>query len=163
MDQLLKLVEQNGKKQIIENVAIPNQMNNAVIREISSHIVTELKQQAVQGNIQQIVSMFHSGGIKSVSANPIVANMMTRVTTGLNAKFGIAQQEAQSIASSLIPTVVNEVIEKSNDPRNIDFDLQQMMRTMTGNRDLNIKEVSDQLPQGALSNMGKIFGKFFGK
>ena len=159
LEQLLKLVEQNAKQPIIENKALPDQFNNAAIKEVTNQIFNTLKGQATQGNMQQVVSMFQASG-RSSGTNPLVSAMMSSVTSSLTSKFGIAQEVAQSIASNLVPTVVNQIIKKANDPRDIDFDVQQMMRSMTGNNSLDISGMMGQAPKGGIGN---VFGKLFGK
>jgi hypothetical protein len=82
------------------------------------------------------------------------------VTSSLTTKFGIAGPAAQSIASELVPNVIGQVIRKANYPKDIDFDLQQMMRTMSGNNSLDITGMTGQGPKGIVGN---VFGKLFGK
>ncbi len=163
LDQLLKLVEQNAQQPIVQNKAIPDQFNNAAIKEVTTQILNNLKGQVAQGNIQQVVTLFHGGGGKTLGTNPVISNMVTSVTTSLTSKFGISDQVAQSIAANLVPTVIGQVIKKANDPHDIDFDLQQMMRNMTGNNSLDISGMIGQPQKGAIGSIGNVFGKLFGK
>lgn len=163
LDQLLKLVEESAQKDIVENKAIPDQFNNAAMKEVTTQIISNLKGQVAQGNMQQIIALFQSGGGKNMGSNPLVSTMVASVTASLAARFGLSPQVAQSVASNLVPTVVNQIIKKANDPRDIDFDLQQMMRGMTGNNSLDISGMIGQTPKGAIGNIGNIFGKLFGK
>ena len=164
LEQLLKLVEQNAKQPIIENKALPDQFNNAAIKEVTNQIFNIMKSQVAQGNMAQIVSMFQTGaGRSSVGGNPVVAVMISSVTNSLTSKFGIQGEVAQGIASSIVPTVIGQVIKKANDPHDIDFDLQQMMRGMSGNNTLDISGMIGQSPKGAIGSIGNVFGKLFGK
>src|SRR4051812_10790862 len=136
-DPLFKIVEQNAQKSIIQNTSIPDQLNNAAIKEVTNQIFTNLKGQVAQGNVQQVISMFKTNS-KGMQSNPIVSAIITSVAESLAAKFAIQQSVAESVAAAMVPTVMNEVVRKANDPRDIEFDLQQMMRGMTGNSALDI-------------------------
>jgi hypothetical protein len=163
MDQLLKIVEQGAQKTIVQNKAIPDQLNNAAIKEVTSQILNSLKGQVNAGNIQQVVAMFQSGAGRSMGSNPLVSNIISTVAGSLTSKFNIPGEVAQSVASNLVPGVMSEVIRKTNDPKDIDFDLQQMIRGMSGNQSLDISGMLGQAPKGGLGNVGNIIGKLFGK
>ncbi|CAN5319397.1 hypothetical protein BH09BAC3_BH09BAC3_11900 [soil metagenome] len=160
LEQLLQLVEQSAKEPIIENKAIPDQLNHPAIKEVTHQIISNLKGQVAAGNMQQVIAMFQSGGGKSLAANPVVSTMVTSVTASLATRFNLSPQVAQSVANNLVPPVINQVIKKANDPRDIDFDLQQMMRTMSGNSALDITSLIGATPKGPIGNiLGKLFGK----
>ena len=48
LDPLLKLVEQSAQQHIIQNKAIPDQFNNASIKEVTNQILNNLKGQVTQ-------------------------------------------------------------------------------------------------------------------
>jgi hypothetical protein len=162
LEPLLKIVEQTAQKPIIENQSIPDQLNNAAIKEVTNQIFTSLKGQVAQGNMQQVISMFQTGS-RGISTNPVVNSIVSSVAESLVAKFGIQSSVSQSVAASLVPTVLNEVIRKANDPKDIEFDLQQMMRGMTGNSALDISAMMSQPERSAIGKMGDMLGKLFGK
>ena len=162
LDPLLRLVEQSAQQHIIQNKAIPDQFNNASIKEVTNQILNNLKGQVTQGNMQQIIAMFQSGAGR-VGASPVVNNIIASVAESLTSKFGIPADTAKSVASNVVPNVMTEVIKKTNDPTDIDFDLQQMMRGMSGNSSLDISGMMDQAPKGGIGNIGNIFGKLFKK
>ena len=160
LDNLLKLVEQSAQQPIVQNNEIPNQFNNAAIKEVTNQIINSLKGQVDQGNIQQIVAMFQDGANRSIGTNPVVSNIVSSVATSLTSKFNIPSQVSQSVANNLVPSVMSQVIKKANDPHDIEFDLQQMMRGMSGNQSLDITSMMGAAPKGAIGNiLGKIFGK----
>jgi hypothetical protein len=88
--------------------------------------------------------------------------VVTSVAESLTAKFGIASSVAQSVAISMVPIVLNEVVRKANDPKDIEFDLQQMMRGMSGNNNLDISSVMP-VQRSTIGKMGDMLGKLFGK
>ena len=101
IDQLLKLVEQNADQHIVQNKAIPDQFNNAAIKEVTNQIFNNLKGQVAGGNMQQIVTMFQNDRSKAINSNPVVNTIISSVTSSLNSKFGISTEVAQSVATNL--------------------------------------------------------------
>lgn len=166
IDQLIKLVEQNAGDAIVKNKAIPNQFNNAAIEEVAQQIFSGMKGQVSQGNMQQVAAMFQGGNTSSLANNPMVTQIISNIAANFGSKFGVSPQVAQSIASSLIPQVLNQFVNKTNDPKDKDFDLQDMMRGFSGNSNLNINDILGQLSGGSssqgLGGVGDVLGKLFG-
>jgi uncharacterized protein (DUF2267 family) len=162
LDQLLKLVEQNAGDAIVNNQAVPNQFNNAAVQEVASNIFSGLQGQVAQGNMQQVVSMFKGQSTSSIANNPMISNMITQVAGSLAQKFGVSPQAAQSIASNLLPQVMNQFVTKTNDPNDGDFDLQDMMRSFSGNQGLDIGNVIGQVSRGKSGGIGDVLGNLFG-
>ena len=158
LDQLIKLVEQNAGKVIVQNDAVPNQHNNAAIKDVATQIFDGLKGQVSQGNVQEVVSMFQSGQ-SSLTNNPMVTQLITKVAGSLASKFGVSQQQAQSIATSLIPVVMNKFVDKTNDTNDNDFNLQDIMKNFTGNNNFDVGSLlgSDKA-KDMLGGLGKMFG-----
>ena len=163
LEQLMKIVEQHAQESIVQNSAIPNQFNNAAIKEVSNQIFNNLKGQVNQGNMQQIIAMFQAGGGRAVAQHPVVSSIILSVTSSLASKFTLPADVAQNVANQMVPSVINQVIRKTNDLRDIDFDLQQMMRGMSGNNSLDITGMLGQSPKSTIGNIGNVLGKLFGK
>jgi hypothetical protein len=168
LDQLIKLVEQNAGEAIIKNQAIPNQFNDAAIQEVAGSIFNTMQRQAKQGNLQQVVSMFQGGASQSsLINNPMVRQMITSIAGNFALKFGVSSAQAQSIVSGLLPTVLNQFINKTNDPGDNSFDLADMMRNISGNNNLDLGGLLGQISgsksgSGSLGDMlGGIAGKLF--
>lgn len=144
LDQLIKLVQQNADDSIVKNQEVPNQFNGAAIQDVAKQIFNGLQGQANQGGFQQIAGMFQGNG-GSLTNNPVVTQIISNITSNLASKFGVSPQAAANIANSLIPTVMNQFINKTNDPNDSDFDLQDIMKSVTGK-----------------SNVGDILSQFTG-
>lgn len=156
LDQLMKLVQQNAGDEIVNNNAIPNQFNNAAMEDVAQQILSGLKSHAAQGNLEQVTSLFNGGNISSLAGNPMVTQIIAKVAGDFASKFGVSPQVAQSVAAGLIPKVLSQFINKTNDPNDNDFDLQDMLRGFTGNSGLNLGDV---MGKGGIGNvLGKILG-----
>jgi hypothetical protein len=162
LDQLVKLVEQNAGSAIINNKAIPNEHNNAAIKTVAQQIFSGLQSQAQSGNLQQLAGMFQAR--KSLSAgNPIVNQLISSVAGSVASKFGISQQAASSMASSLLPVVMNQLVKKTNDPKDNSFDLTSIMKTVSGDNNLDVSRIIGQVAGGNVkSNPLGVLGKLFG-
>jgi hypothetical protein len=166
LDQLIKLVEQNAGKAIVNNAAIPNEHNNAAIKEVASQIFSGLQNQAQQGNLSQIAGLFQGGG-SSLTSNPIVSSLISSVAGSVASKFGVSPQVAQSMASGLLPTVMSQLVKKTNDPKDSSFDLGGILKTVSGNSGLDVGSLIGQVAggggKGALGGLGGMLGGLFGK
>jgi uncharacterized protein (DUF2267 family) len=165
LDQLIKLVQQNADSAIVKNNAIPNEQNNEAIETVAKSIFSGLQNQAAQGNLTQIASMFQ-GGKSSLTGNPIISQLIASVAGSVASKLGISQQAAQSMASSLLPTVMNQLVNKTNDPKDNSFDLSDIMKSVSGNSNLDVSSILGSLAGGSgnkLGNLSSILGGMFGK
>jgi hypothetical protein len=165
LDQLMKLVEQHAGDAIVKNSAIPNEHNNAAIKDVASQIFSGLQSQATStGGIQSLVSMFQGGG-SNMSSNPIVSGLIAQVAGSVAAKFGIPQQAAQSMASSLLPSVMGSLVKKTNDPKDSSFDLGNILKSATGNSGLDVGSIIGAVAGGGGSKggLGGLLGGLFGK
>lgn len=129
-EQLINLVRDHAGDAIINNPAIPNEHNDAAIAEASSGITSALQSQLTAGNMDQIKSMFNSGG--AITSNPMVGNIIQNVAGNLMQKFGINNAQAGSIASSLIPQVMSSLVKKTNDPNDSSFTMDGILGSLTG-------------------------------
>lgn len=160
IDKLINLVKQNAGDEIIQNPAIPDDKNDEAIREAGIEINNGLQQEAQQGNVQNLISMFKGHTSGGLSSNPAVSSIIGRVAGKLAAKFGIPESTAASIAAGLVPKVLNQFINKTNDPNDNDFDLQDVLKNVTGNNN-----IGDLLGKGTggKGGIGETIGGFFKK
>ena len=161
LDQLLKLVEQNARQSILENKAIPDQLNNAAIKEVTNQIFNGIKGEVTHGHMPEVIALFQIGITKQPS--PVMSTIMETVTNSLASKFNISADVARSVANQIVPVVMTQVIKKTNDPRDIDFDLQQMLRGMSGNSQLDITGMLPSQPKTTIGSISGVFSKLFKK
>jgi hypothetical protein len=158
LDQLIKLVEQNAGSAIVQNKAIPDQHNQTAIKTVAEEILNGLQNQASGGNIQQLASLFQGGSVSS--NNPVVSQLVNSVASQLAAELGISNQIAQTMAASLLPTVMNQLVQKTNDPNDNSFDLGGVMKSVTGNSNFDVGSLLQGKGAGDIGGMlGGIFGK----
>jgi hypothetical protein len=129
LEQLLQLVKENAGEAIINNPAIANEHNDAAIETAASSIFNNLQGIAGGGNLDSIMNLFQGGG--DVTSNPTVNNITSGVAGDLMKKFGLDQGAAASIVKQLIPTVMNKLVHKTNDPNDSTLDIQGILGALT--------------------------------
>jgi hypothetical protein len=160
LDQLIQLVEQHAGSAIVNNPAIPNQHNSAAIQHVAEQIFSGLQNHATSGNLSQLTSLFQSGS--SIGSHPIVAQLISSVAGSVASKFGISSSAAQSMASNLLPTVMSQLVSKTNNPNDSSFDLSNMMQSFTGNSNFDVQGMLGQITGGQSGGIGGMLGKLFG-
>ena len=130
-ENLLNLVKAHAGSAIVDNPAIPNQHNDAAIKEATTGIMDQLKSTVASGGISQLTSMF-SGG--NTASNPMIQNISASVAKNLASKFGISPEQANSIVQSLIPKVMGAFVSKTNDPNDKSFDLKDIVGSLSGGK-----------------------------
>jgi len=144
LEQILSLVKEYGQESVVDNPAIPNSENNAVLAEAANTVTGGLQNMLAGGGLQDILSLFTGGGnnqsntqssgIGGLLKNPIVAMMVGHLVSRLISKFNMSPAQANSVSQNLIPSVLNGLIARtaSNDPSNDAFDLNDLIGSLTG-------------------------------
>ncbi len=128
-DQLVNLVKEHAGDAIINNTAIPNQKNNAAIKETASSILKGLKGQMAGGNLGNITDLIKNGNI---SNNPAVGTIKDQAVKQMMKKFKLDSSTAGAIAANLIPAVLSSLSKKTNDPNDNSFDMDDILKTLKG-------------------------------
>lgn len=129
LENLIKLVQENAGEAIVNNNVIPNEKNNEAISSTANSIFDTLKSQVDSGNTSGLMDMFTNGN----STNNNITNAVSgNVITDLMKKFGLDNSQASGIAGSLIPKVMGSFVSKTNDPNDKSFDLQDIMKNLSG-------------------------------
>lgn len=168
LDQLLNLVKEHAGDAIVNNPAIPNQHNDEAINMASSSIFDALKGQASGGGIGNLISMFSGGGAASGS-NSMVSGVVSNLASQYAQKFGISPAIANTVASSLIPMVMEKFVNKTNDPNDSSFDLNGIVGSLTGKGGSDIASLIGQFTGGGQQanqgggGLGGLIGGLFGK
>ena len=160
IDQLMNLVRQNAGDEIVKNPSIPDQYNDEAIREVGNEIDNGFRQEARQGNVQNMVSTLKGNSSTSLTGNPMVKNIIENITAKFAARFGVSHDVANRVAAGLVPKVLNQFINKTNDPDDRDFDLEDVLKNFTGNS--NIGDLLGHFTGGDKGGLDKAVGGFFG-
>lgn len=140
LENLFNLIKEQGQEAVIENPAVPNEQNNAVLASATSSVAEGLQGVLAGGGLSDIMSMFggthnsaaSSNGLSGLLNNPIVGNIVRSFTDKLTNQHGIAQDQANGIAGSLIPNVISKLITRTQDPNDSGFDMNSIIGSLTG-------------------------------
>ena len=130
LDNLLNLVKQHAGGSIINNPAVPNEKNEEAVAVAGDSITGGLQQLLSQGGIKQVLSMF-SGKQDINPENPAVQQVSGNVVQNLMDKLGLNQQQAGSVANGLVPDVLKNLVNKTNDPNDGSFDIQGIFNSLS--------------------------------
>lgn len=155
LDNLINLVREHAGSAVINNPAVPNERNEEVIAETGNSIAGGLQNMINSGGIKDVLKLF--GGQEEPSqSNPLVQNLSGGVIQNLMNKFGFDQQSASGIAGNLVPSVLQKLVHKTNDPADSSFDIQSIFNQLTGGKaqNLNIQGLLGKFTQGGLDKDG---------
>ncbi|MES2139664.1 MAG: DUF937 domain-containing protein [Bacteroidota bacterium] len=128
LDQLINLVKEHAGDAIINNKDVPNEKNDAVIKTTATGIMDHLKNLAGSGGIDSISNLLSNG---SKAGNSELSGMSSTIAKTISSKFGIEESKVEGIVKSLIPTVMNSLSKKTNDPNDSSFTMQGILGSLT--------------------------------
>jgi glutathionyl-hydroquinone reductase len=134
-EKLFLLVKNNAGVAVMNNPVIPAGSREAVINEASSSIIEVLKNQMESGHIKDVINYFQFSGSYNES---LVTSMINKFANRINKFYSIDMASAQATANSLIPAVMKQLVQLSNNKQTEEFALGTMLSKLNGNQaDLN--------------------------
>ena len=144
LDNLTDLVKGLAGDAVVNNPDIPNEKNNEVVAEATHTVASGLQNMVAGGGLQNIISMFSGGGQQSSASslmnNPTVNMMIGHFASKLMSKFGLNSSQAGNVSTSLIPNVISGLINKTNDPNNSSFTLDNLLHSLTGGQSTQVAQ-----------------------
>jgi len=151
LKELFDLVKGEATETVINNPDVPNQYNNDVVAEATNTVASGLRNVVAGGGVQNVLSMFGGNtNKKSLLSNPIVSMMMGHFASKLMNKFRMGPSQANNLSGNLIPNVLGQLINKSNDTNDSSFSLEKLLASITGGRSNEVTSQSGGL--GGLLN-----------
>ncbi len=163
LDQLIKLVSENAQDAIVNNNAVPNQYNDAAISETSNAIQSQLSQAVSQGKLQDVLGLF--GNSQNMDSNPLVGSIVSQLSGSLTGKMGVTGADAQGIAAQLVPLVLSKLVNKTNDPNDASFNINDIMSNLSGGKGaqgIDFGNIVSQMQQGGGVDLGGLASQFLG-
>ena len=159
-DQLNELVQQFGNDAVVKNNAIPNELNEGVMKETSDSILSGLQKMASEGNLDQLAGLFQGNNAGSTS-NPVVKQLVDQVSGNLGQKFGIDSNAANGVASSMIPKVLESLVSKAKDPNVKGFEVSDLVNAISGRTAMLKKEYEVEKKEFFMEDLMLTFGRTF--
>ncbi|RBL93177.1 hypothetical protein DF182_11585 [Chitinophaga flava] len=127
----MELVREHAQSTVVNNPAVPNEHNEAVMSAATASITDGLQQELANGNTEGVLSLL-GGQSATAQDNPVVGNISNNFIGTLLEKFNLDKGAATQLAASLIPTVLGSLVHKTNDPSNNNFSLNGILNSLTG-------------------------------
>lgn len=151
LDNLLNLVKQSAGDAIANNPAIPNGKNEEVIAEASNSITGGLQRLLSGGGLKDVLKLF-SGQDGEVENSNVTRQISGGLIQNLMDKFGLDNQSAGNVASSVVPGVLSNLVQKTNDSNDNSFDIQSLFNSLSGGKTagINLQGLLSKIKGGAL-------------
>lgn len=155
LEELFNLVKSVVTEGGTHTAEVPREHNDAVVAEATNTVASGLRNIVAGGGAENLLSLFGSGGNTQQSGggllnNPIVNMMIGHFAEKLMSKFNLGAGQANNVASSLIPNVINGLVNKTNDPGNDSFSLDKLLNSITGGK---VDEAVPQKSGGGLQDI----------
>jgi hypothetical protein len=139
LEQLFNLVREQSTEVVVNNPQIPNEYNEDVMADATETVFSGLQNTAAGGGLQNILSMFKQqgsqgggNGIAGLLSNPIVSTLISQFAGKLTGKYNVNSNQAAGIAGQLIPSILGNLVQRTNDPNNSSFDLNGILGALAG-------------------------------
>jgi Bacterial protein of unknown function (DUF937) len=130
-EQLTELVKEFGGDAVVNNPAVPNEHNDAVMEEAGGSILSGLEHMVSSGNIGDLAGLL-SGKAPIDMNNPVVKVLAGKLIGNLGEKFGLSTAAAGSVASGLIPQILGGLVNKAQDPNHPNFNITDLIGAVSG-------------------------------
>ncbi len=155
LDKLLNLVRENAGDAIFNNPDIPNERNEEAVETAAAGIQSGLQGMLNQGNVKDLLGMFTRGGSVD-NSNPVVQGLSGGLVQTMMQKFGLDQGRAGGLVGSLLPMVLGGLVNRTNDPSDNGFNIQDIFNNLSGGRTsgMDLQGLAGRMMGGALDRDG---------
>ena len=167
LEELLNLVKGNATESVINNPDVSNEHNDGVVAEATNTVASGLRNMVAGGGLQNILSLFgnkgnnQQQGSSGLLSNPVVSMMIGHFAGKLMNKFNMGGQQANKVANDLIPSVIGNLINKTNDPNDSSFTVEKLLKSLTGGQsDAMVQEQQQSGNSGF--NLQELISQFSG-
>jgi hypothetical protein len=128
-DEILQLVKDHVSSDPQISSTIPADQQDAIHKEIASHVTNGLKSQATaQGGAGGLLSMLQAG---MASGSPVVNAIEGGLVGSLGSKFGLSPMITGAIAAAL-PGLLQKFAHKANDPNDNSISQDAIAKSLSG-------------------------------
>ena len=138
LQELFNLVKGIAGENAINNTSLPPEQKDAVVAEATNTVASGLRNMVAGGGLQNLLSLFGDNNKQQsgngLLKNPIVNMMVGHFAEKLMSKFNLGSGQANNVAISLIPNVISSLVNKTNDPNESGFSLDNLLNSITGGK-----------------------------
>ena len=160
LKEIFDLVRGTATETVLNKTQLPSDQNEAVVAEATNTVASGLRNMVAGGGVQNILDLFGSkgGNKKSLLSNPLVLMMIGHFAGKLISKYKMNSNQANNIAGDLIPGVLGNMINKTNDPNDSQFSIDEILASITGGQSKQIVEERAGQGGGLMDILGQLSG-----
>lgn len=147
LDGILDLIKDHALGAITNNADVPDDKKDAAVETTTNAIADGIKNNLSLDNVSSLLGL--SDGDSDLTNNQTVNSIQTSVISSLSEKVGLSKEVAGSIASAVVPVLLQLLSKKSGDS-NDSFSFDSLLKSFTG---------GSEKGGGILSTLGKLFGR----
>jgi hypothetical protein len=130
-EQIAQLIQQTTQQSVVNNPAVPNEHNEAVIAEAKNAITETLSGLTANGRADEAAEILQSPD------HPATQQIESNFANTIMQKFGINGQAAGGIAASLIPSIMNAIRGQAGNGSSGGFNIQELLQSFSGGGNLS--------------------------
>ncbi len=130
LDNITKLVQEYADDAIIKNPAVPNEKNEDAIKQTAASLMNQLSGKNSSIDLGALKKFFDKDD--DISQNPAIGKITDGIAGDLMKKLGIDGAAATGIVNKIVPVILDKIKNKTNDPNDNDFDLQDILGAIGG-------------------------------
>lgn len=146
LDKIINLVRENAGPAINNEPTIPPDKKEQAIEATGTSIQEGIQHSLQKGNIKDLLNMF--SGRADVSNNPVTSEVNNSFQQQMTNKVGLSSSQAGGLASAIIPMILSKLVNRTNDPNDKSFDIQDIFNQLSGGK-------TSGMDMGALLNKFK--------
>ena len=160
LKEIFDLVRGTATETVLNKTPLPSDQNEAVVAEATNTVASGLRNMVAGGGVQNILDLFGNkdGDKKSLLRNPLVLMMIGHFAGKLISKYRMNSNQANNIAGDLIPGVLGNLINKTNDPNDSQFSIDEILASITGGQSKQIVEERAGQGGGLMDILGQLSG-----
>ena len=153
LDKIMDLIRNNAGSAVVNNPSIPNEQNETAIRQGGNSIMETLKSALASGRLNDVLGYFKNRGEGN---NDIVREATDKYSHDLQNQVGLNEREARDVASKVIPPTMGQLANKTIDPSDNSFNIQDIFNQLSGGKTggLNIQSLLNRFGAGKLDKDG---------
>ncbi len=132
LQQLADLVKENAGGIISSNPDIPAEKKEEAFQVAGASVVDGLTSVLSQGGVAEVLKLF--SGKADVAESPVAQTASQSFADRLSSQLGVNASQAGGLASSIIPMILGKLVNRTNDPNDKGFDLQDMLNQFSGGK-----------------------------
>ena len=147
LNGILDLIKDSALGAITNNADVPDDKKDAAVETTTNAIVDGIKNNLSLDSVSSLLG--GSDGDSNLANNQTINSIQTSVISSLSEKVGLSKEVASSIASAVVPALLQLLSKKSGDSNDA-FSFDSLLKSFTGD---------SQKGGGILSTLGKLFGR----